>query len=235
MLTIQAFGERALLLQFDNSIDPEVNLQVHHYAREIKSWNDPHISQLIPAYNSLTVFADFTKLDRYTVIRRIENIELTSLSQSGRHLYLPVCYETEFALDIELLSKTKQIAKEDIENEHCSIAYLVYMIGFLPGFAYLGKVTPAIQIRRKKKVRISVPAGSVGIAGSQTGIYPTTSPGGWQIIGNCPVSTFTPYRDDFSLFQPGDVVSFYPITKREHKIIKSDIALHNFNWNELYQ
>ena len=142
-----------------------------------------------------------------------EDMEISSLP--SRKIKIPVCYAEKYALDINEISKEKKLPVDEIIRLHTAKKYRVYMIGFLPGFAYMGEVDEQIAIPRKAQPRTKVEAGSVGIAGMQTGIYPLNSPGGWQIIGKTPVKLFNKEKDDPVLLQPGDEIEFYSITKDE--------------------
>jgi inhibitor of KinA len=126
-----------------------------------------------------------------------------------------VCYAERFALDLEELVQQKHLSKQEIIQLHTSITYRVYMIGFLPGFAYMGEVDEKIAMPRRQQPRTAVPEGSVGIAGAQTGIYPFTSPGGWNIIGRTPLKLFDKDKEEPTFFKPGDEVTFYSITEDE--------------------
>ena len=135
---------------------------------------------------------------------------------------IPVCYELPYALDLQALSEEKGMATKKIIDLHTSQTYKVYMLGFMPGFTFMGKIVPALACKRKLNPRLQVPASSVGIAGFQTGIYPTTSPGGWQILGRTPLKIFNPQKENPFLFQAGDEVTFYSITKETFLSIETN-------------
>jgi inhibitor of KinA len=141
--------------------------------------------------------------------------DLTNEISKQRILEIPVCYAKPFAPDLETLALQNQLTTEEVIQLHTAKVYRVYMIGFLPGFAYMGKVDHRIAAPRKSQPRTNIPAGSVGIAGEQTGIYPLVSPGGWNIIGQTPLKLFDAARPDPVLFQPGDRVHFYSISQNE--------------------
>ena len=142
--------------------------------------------------------------------------EIIQETTQQRKISIPVCYSRAFAPDIEFIASEKNISIEKIIQLHTSKSYTVYMIGFLPGFSYMGEVAEAIAIPRKIQP-VSVAAGSVGIAGKQTGIYPLESPGGWQIIGRTPLKIFDKGKSDPVLLQPGDEIQFYSISEDEFK------------------
>ncbi|MDB5197332.1 MAG: hypothetical protein JWP88_1703, partial [Flaviaesturariibacter sp.] len=132
-----------------------------------------------------------------------------------RQLRIPVCYDQAFAPDLKTVAAQAGLSVEEVIHIHTHTSFRVYMIGFLPGFAYMGEVPDAIAVARRSEPRTKVSAGSVGIAGKQTGIYPFDSPGGWQLIGKTPASLFRKKEASPTLFQPGDEVLFYPITINE--------------------
>ena len=129
----------------------------------------------------------------------------------GREVPIPVCYEGEYAPDLEAVARQKGLSPGEVIDLHCSIEYRIYMIGFLPGFPYMGKIDPRIEIPRKMRP-VPVIAGGVGIAGMQTGIYPLNSPGGWQIIGRTPLHLFNRHADPPVALLTGDRVRFYPVS-----------------------
>ena len=181
----------------------------------------------MPAYSSLTIFYDLLILQNKRPINKscgeivlvhvkkilAEDIKISSFS--NRKIKIPVCYSEKYGLDLQDISKATNLPIKEIIKLHTAKKYRVYMIGFLPGFAYMGEVDEQIAMPRKKQPRIDVDAGSVGIAGMQTGIYPLDSPGGWQIIGKTPVKLFDKEKDDPVLLQPGDEIEFYSITEDE--------------------
>ena len=142
-----------------------------------------------------------------------EDIEIFSLP--SRKIKIPVCFAEKYALDIDHISKEKKLPVSEIIRLHTAKKYRIYMIGFLPGFPYMGEVDGRIAMPRKAQPQTKVEAGSVGIAGMQTGIYPLDSPGGWQIIGKTPLQLFNKEKDDPVLLRPGDEIEFYPITEDE--------------------
>lgn len=225
--TIFPLGDTALTIDFGNSIDDSINHKVLALFHSIKQNRLPGIIELVPAYSSLTVYYDVlqtkkiypqykTAFDALSVTLAGKLKEPLSDTIINEELIrIPVCYDPEFALDMEELVKAKNISAEDIIRIHTSKLYTVYMLGFLPGFTYMAKVDDSISIPRKPVPRIKVEAGSVGIAGLQTGVYPLASPGGWQIIGRTPLRLFNAGSESFTLLKPGNKVQFYSISKDE--------------------
>ena len=181
------------------------------------------IKDIIPAYSSICLVYDCKLvlkttggISAYAFLKRLLDslvIEVGNKigSNSGRNLKLPVCYDPILAPDLMPLIETLQLSIEAFIALHTNTSYRVYMIGFMPGFAYMGTVNKKIISPRKQNPRTIVPAGSVGIAGAQTGIYPFASPGGWQLIGRTPIQIFDANKKQPSFFMPGDTVCFEPI------------------------
>jgi len=143
-----------------------------------------------------------------------------------------VCYENRFALDIDTISKQNKISKQDIIVRHSKTIYSVYLIGFLPGFMYLGGLDNALHIPRKKEPRLRVPKGSVAIGGEQTGIYPQQSPGGWNILGNTPVNLFDKSKDIPCFAKPGDKVKFFQVSEDQYKLIEKEVEFGLYELNK---
>ncbi len=221
-------GDSAITIDFGNSISKEINKEVMTRFSQLQQQPLPGTIELVPAYSSLTIYYDLPALKRivynhFTVYEWMkelleEKLKIPLREKIGNEslVRIPVCYEKEFSPDIEQLAALKNISVEEIVQIHTSIQYKVYMLGFLPGFAYLGEVDEKIAIPRKPQPQ-NVEAGSVGIAGKQTGIYPLVSPGGWQIIGRTPLKLFNPDNEMPTLLQSGDIVQFYSISKDEFK------------------
>jgi inhibitor of KinA len=229
---IYPLGDSALVIDFGNEINELLNRQVHSLYFFFKENPLPGIIETVPAYSSLSVYYNVVELRRSAgtgvtafdflsgEIKKILETETGQINQPGHQISIPVCYEKEFAPDLEWIATENKISVEEIISMHTASAYRIYMLGFLPGFAYMGLVDEKIAAPRKLKPT-PVEAGSVGIAGKQTGIYPLASPGGWQIIGRTPLKLFDKDKNNPVLFKPGDLVQFYSITKNEFEDIKS--------------
>jgi inhibitor of KinA len=211
------------LIQLGNLIDDGLNGRVLKLYPRLRSLG-PFILDVVPAYSSIAVYYDvlllhtagktaFEKMQE--LLQQVLNTETDNTEATGRALRIPVCYNAKFAPDLAELAGGKGLTEEEVIYLHTATAYRVYMIGFLPGFPYMGKVNERIAAPRRSSPRTSIPAGSVGIAGEQTGIYPLSSPGGWNIIGRTPVRLFDKDRPEPVLLQPGDAVQFYSITEDE--------------------
>ncbi|WP_121353082.1 5-oxoprolinase subunit PxpB [Flavisolibacter nicotianae] len=230
--TITPLGDGALVISFGNVMEEEINenvLQLFHCLQ-----NTPlPFTDIVPAYSSLTFFYDVHswRTKEATAFEKVKEALLPFLQQtvqekekSGQTIAIPVCYARVFAPDLEELAAQKALSAEEVIGLHTAKTYRVYMIGFLPGFPYMGKVDSRLATPRKSSPRTAIPAGSVGIAGEQTGIYPFTSPGGWNIIGRTPLRLFDKDRSEPTLLQPGDSVTFYPISEDAFENYQSRIA-----------
>ncbi|MBN8673826.1 MAG: 5-oxoprolinase subunit PxpB [Chitinophagales bacterium] len=219
-------GDTALVIDYGNLVDEAVNKEVMSRFAQLKNANLPGVIEVVPAYSSLAVYYHppevWKKRTRAMTVYEWMKDEVGQLlaqpvandQSTERLLTIPVCYEDEFAPDIRALSATKNISVEEIIQLHTATTYRVYMLGFLPGFSYMGEVDERISIARKPQP-VNVTAGSVGIAGRQTGIYPLASPGGWQIIGRTPLKLFDVKKEEPALFKAGDKVQFISISKNE--------------------
>lgn len=219
-------GDTALTIDFGNCIDAAINREV---IARFKQWQQeplPGMLELVPAYSSLTIYYDVFAVKKkagndHTAFEWMQKQVQERLTlppayeeESERVMRIPVCYEDEFSPDLRYLSAEKNIPVEEVIQTHTSKTYKVYMLGFLPGFTYMGEVEEKISMPRKPQP-VSIAAGSVGIAGKQTGIYPLASPGGWQIIGRTPISLFKAQKEEPALLRAGDRVQFYSITSNE--------------------
>ena len=184
------------------------------------------IREIVPTYRSIIVHFDSLKISYGDLKKKI--LELgDSRSDDGEEevnmVEIPVLYGGDSGPDIESVAEHNGISVEDVIKIHSSRDYLIYMLGFTPGFPYLGGMDERIATPRLEKPRLKIDAGSVGIAGSQTGIYPLESPGGWQLIGKTPLDIFNPENEDPFLLNAGDYIRFIPITIEEYDVIKSKV------------
>ena len=213
-------GDRGLLLEFGDEISLEINEKVRRMALTLQAVAIEGIIETIPTYRSLLILYNPLILSIEDLKKRLEGME-EGLGQSPfpepKLTRIPVVYGGYYGPDLDDVAKFCQITPEEVVRFHCSKPYHIYMIGFMPGYPYMGELPEALVTPRLKTPRLSVPAGSVAIAQRQTGIYPMESPGGWQIIGQTPVQLFDPEKEHPVLLQMGDLVQFYPITEKEFK------------------
>jgi len=225
--TIFPLGDSALTIDWGNVIDEAINKQVLVLYHQLKRLSLPHVTDLVPAYSSLSIHYDPVALlqgsgNESTAFETVSDLVRQLLEQQqgqpqepiSRHIRVPVCYAPRYAPDLETIAARKGLNAAEVVRLHTEGTYKVYMLGFLPGFAYMGEVNECIAIERKPVPQL-VCAGAVGIAGRQTGIYPLSSPGGWQIIGRTPLKLFHRKNEHPVLFAPGDTITFYSITENE--------------------
>jgi len=219
-MEIKRFGNHACIVNFEDKISDSIHQQVMSIYKFLASKSVKGLTDLIPAYSSLTIvynpaIIQFDQLKEMVTQASFEKYELT-----GKILQMPVCYE--MALDQDLFCESTGLTWNAVVDLHQSVAYRVYLIGFLPGFLYMGEVNKKIQLPRKDVPRKKVEIGSVGIAGAQTGIYPMASPGGWNILGRTPVPIFQPDSDNPFPVEVGDQIHFFSISKHEFQVISED-------------
>ncbi|MCL5884289.1 MAG: 5-oxoprolinase subunit PxpB [Deltaproteobacteria bacterium] len=216
-----AAGEQGLVVEFGDAIDPAVNARVQRLARVLSSRGVEGVLETVPTYRSLLVLFDPLVLPRKRLAAVVEGL-LDAPSGTDEPagapdvVELPVCYGGEFGPDLEFVARHSGLSPEEVISVHASPSYLVYMLGFTPGFPYLGGMPERIAVPRLASPRGKVPAGSVGIAGSQTGVYPVESPGGWRLIGRTPSRIFDPGAAEPFLLAAGDLVRFRPIDEEEY-------------------
>jgi len=208
---IVAVGDSALLVQFGMKIDITINQYVHALAALIDASPFDGIPGIVPAYCTLLIHYDPLVLTYSKIKKRIHE-KLAQLeavpSRKPRLINVPVRYGGEYGIDLKFVADYHHVSMEDVIRIHSGRTYMIYMMGFTPGFPYMGKVDDAIITPRLEMPRTHVPAGTVAIAGSQTGIYPIESPGGWRLIGYTPLKLFDPGSESPFLFSPGDEVRF---------------------------
>jgi len=214
-MNFKPLGDSALLVSFGEAIDEEINDRVHALAGTIERASFEWLVEVVPAYSSLAVIYDPRLIDFEGVKRAIQALEFSAEKFEGRLVEIPVLYGGEHGPDLEFVAQYNGLTPEEVIEIHSRPVYRVYFLGFLPGFPYLGGMDERIATPRLEKPRLKVPAGSVGIAGKQTGIYPLKSPGGWRLIGRTPLRLFNPEREPPTLLQPGDRVKFAPIDEGE--------------------
>jgi KipI family sensor histidine kinase inhibitor len=218
-------GDAAVLMECGHTIDPAVNARVIALAETVRAQRWKGVLDVVPTYCSVTIHVDPLGLDVDTLMARLKRLSHTHVSEqqpTGSHHIIPVCYGSGYGPDLDDVAAFAKVTVAEAIRLHASVLYRVYMLGFSPGFPYLGRVPVPLTMPRLATPRTMVPAGSVGIAGSQTGIYPTTTPGGWRIIGRTPLALYRPASATPFLLSPGDVVRFEPVGPREYDRLSSD-------------
>lgn len=212
-------GDKSIVVEFGDIIDEEINRKVINLMKSIeKSSLSDYIYEMIPTYRSLMIIYNPLKIVFNNLINTVKDMEsnLKILEKHEKNIVkIPVLYGNDFGPDIETVAKHNGLKIEDVIKLHSEAEYLVYMLGFTPGFTYLGGMNNKLETPRLANPRVKIPEGSVGIAGKQTGVYPIESPGGWQLIGRTPIKLYDPKRENPILLKAGDYVKFIPITKDE--------------------
>lgn len=211
-------AENALILYFEQRIAPEISARVQQACSLIRDTLGNDLIDLLPSYASVLVQFNALTTDHATVQQQLEQClqQLsTAPTQTGKLIELPVYYSEQSGPDLRLIAQAKGLSIDDVIARHQQQRYRVYAIGFAPGFAYLGEVDPLLQMPRHSTPRPKVPRGAVAIADRQTAVYPSSSPGGWNLIGLCPTPLFTPGKTPPMPFNVGDEVQFVAIDKAE--------------------
>lgn len=213
-LPITAAGDQAFTVALGSGVDPETSARVLAAAEALAAARPPGVTDVVPGYDSLLVAYDPLEVAPADVRAWIgARIAVEPSPLPGRTVEIPVCYDPELAPDLQPLAAEKGLAVEALIALHAGPAYRCYLLGFRPGFPFLGGLDERLAAARLPSPRLRVPAGSVGIGGRQTGVYPVDSPGGWRLIGRTPVRLFDPTRPDPFLVRAGDTVRFAPIDR----------------------
>ncbi len=224
-----AEGESGLIVDFGNVIDETVNTHVRTLASLLAESSVEGILEIVPAYRSLLVCFDPLVVGRRRLLEVVADLlpACASFEVPFRHqarvVNVPVCYGGEFGPDIHYVAEHCGLTVGEVVTAHSGPLYLVYMLGFTPGFPYLGGMAARLATPRLEVPRVRTPAGSVGIADRQTGIYSIASPGGWRIIGRTPLKLFDPHGERPFLFEAGDRLRFIPVGEAECREIRSQI------------
>jgi inhibitor of KinA len=207
-------GDAALVVDLPARVDPDLNNWCVTLARELKATLGTAVRDLVVGYSTLTVYYDPLEVDAAWLESEIQTVA-EELEVSGAHegavVDVPVCYGGEFGPDLSEVARFAGCSEQEVIDLHTGRDYRVYLVGFVPGFAYMAEVDPRIAMPRRASPRTEVPAGSVAIAAAQTGVYPSVTPGGWNILGRTPLRPYNPDRAEPFLFRPGDRVRFHAI------------------------
>ena len=229
--TYKPFGRQAILIEWQAIIDEEILKDILLFKEKIISKRVEQITDLVVGYNSLTIkfknkFVDF--LDEVEGLKSIYKAESISIKQNNSIWEIPVCYDKKFGIDLEEISMKSNIPIKEIIKLHSEEIYTIFFIGFLPGFLYLGGLDEKLFFHRKSNPRLKVAKGSVAIGGQQTGVYPSESAGGWNIIGKTPINFFNIKNEKPCFTKAGDKIKFKSISLEEFYQIEKGITIDNY-------
>ncbi|RDW15488.1 5-oxoprolinase subunit PxpB [Oceanobacillus chungangensis] len=226
MFRIDAYGDMGLRVQLGKTISKETNEKIRSLALCLEKEKISGVIEWIPTYTAISISYDPYIISYDKLKNRIEDFREQMVSVKlppAMVVHIPVCYGGEYGPDLETVAKHNGINVEDVINLHADVDYLIYMMGFTPGFPYLGGMSEKIATPRLSNPRRKIPVGSVGIAGAQTGVYSMETPGGWQLIGRTPVRLFDSSKQEPILLQAGNFVRFVTINEAEYKAIDAEI------------
>ena len=231
-------GDMAMVVELGDAISPQINRKVRSLTDALEQGGIPGVFDFLPTYRSVLVYYDPLQISSSDVQEGIEHLlEITEEEDTGeRHIvHLPTLYGGKMGADIEFVAQHTGIDEQELIRIHSGTDYLVYMMGFSPGFAYLGGLDQRLATPRLQSPRTEIPAGAVGIAETQTGVYPMASPGGWQLIGRTPLKLFDPTRERPVLLSAGDYVRFVPLASRdEYDAILQQVESGEYQATEEY-
>ncbi|MCX2976092.1 5-oxoprolinase subunit PxpB [Candidatus Marimicrobium litorale] len=226
-MKLQVAGENSLILYLGKDADEATSARVQAAVATIEMTLGDRLLDLVPSYASILILFDLQSVDHMTVMKTLHKAlaePTTRAAGKGRTITLPVYYSRETGIDLEPLAARASLSVEQVIELHANTGYRVFAIGFAPGFAYLGQVDPRIAAPRLRTPRQRVPRGSVAIADRQTAVYPSESPGGWNLVGRCPVSLFNPAQDPAMPIAVGDEVYFEPISRAQFLSLGGDLG-----------
>ena len=228
-------GDSALVIEFGNEISVDINKKIRKMMDDIKKENIDGIVELVPTYCSLLINYDVLKIDYNTLVEKLKtflNNDLeTAEGEEVTLVEIPTLYNDEFGPDLSYVAEYNKLSKEEVIKIHTGTDYLVYMLGFMPGFTYLGGMSEKIATPRLESPRLQIYSGSVGIAGKQTGMYPSISPGGWRIIGRTPLKLYNPDSDTPVYISSGDYVRYVSISEEEYNEILKKVENNEYKLN----
>jgi KipI family sensor histidine kinase inhibitor len=224
-------GDTALVIQYGEVVDVSINRIVRQLAHAVKQLYMPGIIDIVPTMRSLMIHYDPLSLSKQGVIGAVQRVlyDLEELEENNKKWLIPVCYEGEFAPDINEVSKATNTTIDEIVRQHTLLELEVFMMGFLPGFPYIGLLPEIFDLPRRIEPRVYIPPRSISVAARQTTIYTINSPGGWHLIGRTPVDFYDADRDEPILVCAGDRIKFKSIPSSEFTEVEADIKAGNFN------
>ena len=218
-------GDTALVVQFGESVDAEMNNRVMRLDSIVRSRAIPGVVETVPTFRSLMIHYDPLRTTRASLLAAVEPLldEEGAFDATCAAWNLPVCFDPEYAPDLEDVARRTELTPERVIDLYAGTTFRVYMIGFLPGHPYMGDLPAELELPRRVEPRTHVPAGSIAIATTMTVVYPNESPGGWHLIGRTPVPMFSLRRERPVLFAPGDHVRCRPVTPDEYRDIRERV------------
>ena len=228
-------GDSALVIEFGNEISVDINKKIRKMMDNIKKENIDGIIELVPTYCSLLVNYDVLKIDYKSLVEKLKTL-LNDDNETGEDeevtlIEIPTLYNDECGPDLAYVAEYNKLSKEEVIKIHTGTDYLVYMLGFMPGFTYLGGMSEKIATPRLESPRLQIYPGTVGIAGKQTGMYPSMSPGGWRIIGRTPLKLYNPDSETPVYISSGDYIRYISISEEEYNDILKKVENNEYKLN----
>lgn len=233
MVEFKPMGDSGILALFEQKISPEISEEIRRFASALRGGGNEAVVEVIPSYAAVCIVynpakASYGEMEAFC--KKILGGKGEAAAQKAQVFEIPVLYNEEYGPDLEFVASHNSLTTDEVIKIHTSKPYLIYMLGFAPGFCYLGGMDERIAAPRKQVPRQKIAAGSVGIAGSQTGMYPIVSPGGWQLIGLTPLKLYDPYRTPSVHYNSGDYIQYVSIDEAEFKRIKALEEKGEYKW-----
>lgn len=231
-ISLQAVGDAAVKITFSGNVSLALNKAIQLFCQKVEATRIDGVIEWVPTFNAVTIYYEPRKISYHKLCEKIKSLHQKTLNQkekTSRLIHIPVVYGGENGPDLQRVADYNQLSTAEVIELHQNGEYLVYMLGFLPGFPYLGGLDTKIATPRLETPRRKTSAGSVGIAHQQTGVYPIESPGGWNIIGKTPLQFFDKRNDQHPfLVQAGDRIHFYQISESKYVRIEKQIKTNTY-------